>query len=228
MAEPTLMIFTAVALEARAVAGALGMDCPGAGRGVRRQAGGHSVSIHLIGIRGKGVHDVPLPAEGASCVIMAGLAGALDPSLGIGDVVIDHVAEGMGVSLRATRGRIYTSERIVATPKEKAELFASTEAIAVDMENSIVREWARLHGVAFAAIRAISDRADQSLDPAVLRLVDEWGRPRLAGIFRTLVRKPTLIPKLIRLGADSKTAARQLGVAVSELVREFETKGASK
>jgi adenosylhomocysteine nucleosidase len=223
MIRPMLMIFTAVALEAKAVAEALGMKCPRPGQGVSRDLGGHTVSIHLIGIGGKGVRDVPLQVEGVSCVVMAGLAGALDPSLRLGDVVIDEMPEGMGLNLRVRRGRIYTSERIVPTPGEKAELFARTGAMAVDMENSIVREWAGRHGVAFAAIRAISDRADQSLDPAVVRLVDQWGRVRPITLVRTLLGRPSLVPALLRLGADSKTAARQLGLAVKEFVKEYES-----
>src|SRR5207302_1564302 len=116
------------------------------------------------------------------------------------------------------RGPIHTDNQVVATPRQKADLRSQTQALAVDMENSTVREWARQRGAEFGAIRAISDRADQTLDPAVLRLIDAWGRPRPVAIARTVLRRPSLIPHLTRLGADSKLAATRLGGAIRQLI----------
>ncbi len=72
-------------------------------------------------------------------------------------------------------GRICSSDKIVSTPTEKAELFRQTGALAVDMESDRVRKWAGENGIPFIGIRAISDTADEALDPAVVGLVDEMG-----------------------------------------------------
>ena len=160
-------------------------------------------------------------------VIMTGLAGALDPALQIGDVVVDCDLELPDFGRLLRRGRIHGADRIVATPHEKAELHRQTGALAVEMEGAIVRKWAKELGASFIGIRSISDRADQTLDPAVLALVDEWGRPRWGRIPGTLLRRPWLLPQLIRLGRDSQRAARRLGAAVRALVDHLTKHGAT-
>jgi hypothetical protein len=150
---------------------------------------------------------------------MAGLAGALDPALRAGDVVIGEWPGEMKLPVGALRGTIHTQLAIAATPADKATLFAQTQASAVDMEGAVVREWARGQGASFGAIRAISDRADQTLDPAVLGFIDPWGRIRPWALTRTLLLRPALVAHLIRVGNDSKAAARRLGEAVRDAVQ---------
>jgi adenosylhomocysteine nucleosidase len=140
---------------------------------------------------------------------MAGLAGALDPGLKIGDVVMDDAT---------TRGRIYTADHLIATPAEKAALFRQTGALAVDMENAIVRRAAEAAGIPFIGIRAISDTADQAIDPAVLTIADEVGRPKPLAIAMLLIRRPGMAAKLRRLQADSHRALAALGAAVKTLI----------
>jgi nucleoside phosphorylase len=220
MPVPTLFIFTAVAIEAKAVATALGMRYPTPGKPVTKQLGNCAVSLYIVGIRAKAVRQ-GIGGDAPSCVLMAGLAGALDPTLAIGDLIIDDLPEGMAMPCGCRQGGICTQDGIVATLEEKARLFADTGAIAVEMENATVRTWAGRLGAAFVAIRAISDRADQTLDPKVLALVDEWGRPRILAIAKMLASRPSSIAHLIRLGKDSKEAAQQLGEAVSEFVIKY-------
>jgi adenosylhomocysteine nucleosidase len=220
MTRPRLLILTAVMIEAKAVAAALGVNCPAPGRPTISTSDGLPIELHVIGIAGKGLGDVR-PQEMPSIVIMAGLAGGLDPSVKIGDVVIDGKLGELISSSACHRGRIHTTRRLVSTPQDKADLFRMTGALAVDMENDMARQWALGQGAEFIAIRAISDRADQSLDATMLHLVDEWGRPRAGAIVGVLLRRPGLVPQLIRLGRDSKFAAVKLGEAVREFMRRF-------
>ena len=127
MKQTTTVIFTALRIESRAVERAL----KGAGR---------PVQIHTIGIGAKRIPLV-LPKD-LGAIIMAGLAGALDPDLKIGDVVVDDPRAIVPKKLSLRRGRIFTAERIVATAGEKAELFAETGAAAVDMEQADVQKLA--------------------------------------------------------------------------------------
>lgn len=206
MRPTTLLILTAVMTEARAIAKAAGASCPKPNQPSQWKQHDTHVTLALVGVSAR-----QLPIEAADAVIMAGLAGALDPSLAIGDLIIDDWPEGMPLPASAKRGAIHTARDIAATPVQKAELFAQTHAAAVDMENAIVRQWALRHGAAFGAVRAISDRADQALDPVVLTFIDQWGRPRPGRILSALLSRPSLLPALLRLGSDSKNAAGRLG-----------------
>lgn len=213
MRPQTLLILTAVTLEAKAIADALEMACPKPGKSSKAERNGISITLALTG-----VSALDLPNEPAALVLMAGLAGALDPSLAVGDIVVDDWPASLPVPPGVRRGPIYTDHQIAATPEEKAALFAQTQSLAVDMENAAVRDWARRQGTQFGAIRAISDRADQTLDPAVLRLIDVWGRPKPMAIAQTLLRRAKLIPHLIRLGRDSKAAAERLGQSIRGVI----------
>src|SRR5437879_4595716 len=87
MDAPPLLILCAVAMEAKAVADALGMPTPTPGRPALCRNHKYLIELHLIGIGAKRLPDRLFdPIRGA---ILAGLAGALDPTLAIGHVVID-------------------------------------------------------------------------------------------------------------------------------------------
>ena len=201
-----MLIFTAVHAEARAVRKAL------------RAAGAlEAVRIFVIGIRAT---ELPkdLPSGAARGIILAGFAGALDPKLQIGEVVVDGVLpQGLGTSTFLV-GTIHTASDLAATPARKSSLRRETDAIAVDMEGEKVRRFADSLGVPFLNIRAISDTAMETLDPAVLSFVDTFGGIRPWVLARGLMCRPNLIPALIRLGRNSRLAGIQLGKAVVQLV----------
>ena len=137
----------------------------------RLQATGFVKPDTQIDLRVVGIGGCHLPKEldatNLELVISAGLAGALDPALKHGDVVIDQ---------------IHTSHSVVTTSQQKAALFAQTGARAVDMETDKIRALAARAGVRCVAIRAISDTADEAIDPAVLGMVDQTGRTRVGAV----------------------------------------------
>jgi adenosylhomocysteine nucleosidase len=145
----------------------------------------------------------------ASAIMMAGFAGALDPALRVGDIVEDDPG-----------GTIYTSKELVATVADKAELFHQTGAKAVDMENAIVRQFADRLGIRFIGVRAISDTADEAVDPAIMQFIDETGRVRPAALTKVLIQKPAIVPVLNRLRRNSAIAGRALAFAVKTFLDE--------
>lgn len=205
-----VQIFTALELERRAVADALA-----------RADLSRNADITLIGIRA-----VRLPrslAAGADVVLLAGLAGGLDPALRAGDVVID--CNDMAASVLAApeafpirSGRIVTSPHPVDTPAAKSNLFRQG-AIAVDMEGDAVRALAAENRAAFIHVRAISDPVDVSLDPRLLSLVDDVGRPRPWPLAGYLLQDPRRIGGLRRLGAATRLAAANLGASIVRVLR---------
>ena len=215
--KPTIAILTAVQLESRAVASALQMKCPGPQRPTSKHISDIGICLHLVGIGASKIGLIRWD-EVPRCVVMAGVAGALDPALKVGDVVSHGASAPLVEALGALSGRIHTSTEIVCTPNQKAELFRATGALAVDMETALVERWARDQDIRFIAVRAISDSADDELDPRLLSLVDSGGRPKAARLAAYLIANPLRARKLAKLGADSKQAAKKLGSAVRDLV----------
>src|SRR4051812_39806315 len=85
---PPIVIFAAVEPEARAIARELGMDGPG---GCVREAriNDREVELHTVGLR---AHRLPweIKPDRAELIILAGVAGALDPQLHRGDVILHN------------------------------------------------------------------------------------------------------------------------------------------
>lgn len=212
------MVYAALEMEVRAINKAL--------RGL-----GEPPAVHLIGIMA-----VRLKAQFAAdcrCIIMAGLGGALERELKIGDVVVDDRAglisaageQRLSAAISWRRGGIYTADRVIATPAEKAELHLATGAAAVDMEGAVVRALAKKKGIGFISIRAISDTADQTVIPQVMGMIDDVGRPRPLEMTKRLAQKPGLLPELFRLADQSKRAGAELGKAVKIVMQELHRPG---
>ena len=167
-------------------------------------------------------------AASASAILSSGLAGALDPVLKPGDVVIgscciddadpstsrrangsfDH--ELRRHVAKAHVGLIWASDRPVATGAEKAQIYRETGALAVDMESHIAARVAARHGLPFAFLRVISDAADTTLPPAALAGMRPDGGIALGAILGSLARQPGQLPALFRTARDAGRAFRVL------------------
>jgi len=166
-------------------------------------------------------------------VLSAGFAGALDPSLAIGDIVLaTDVLDTAGNRWPATwppeplkgawrpplhQGRIVTSPDLVDTPEKKTALALGQQAAAVDMESSVLARMCSRNEVPFGCVRSISDRADAALSPRLADLVRN-GRPSAPRLLAACVRSPGLIGEMRRLARDTKKAGAQLGKALGELL----------
>ena len=111
------------------------------------------------------------------------------------------------------RGRIHTMDTLIGTTKDKASLFRETGALAVEMEGEKARQLAREIGVPFLAVRGISDRADEAIDPAILGLVDDVGRARPMAIAGLLLRRPKMAMDLKRLAHLLKQFRKHHGLS---------------
>jgi hypothetical protein len=183
-----------------------------------RRAVGNTVPIHVIGI---GARSLPPIAEARSAgyIILTGFAGALDPHLKVGDVVLDAGVD-FCPNFAGKRGKIHCSTALIGTPAAKAELFSTSRCCCVDMESDAVRNLAAEAGVPFIGLRAISDTADEALDPAVLRMVDQYGKVKPLAAFAALSRRPAMLGKLMRLGRSSRIAGENLSRALQELLSQ--------
>jgi len=170
-----------------------------------------------------------------AALLSFGLAGALDPELAAGNIILpgelisddgaryvtckawrERVSASLGAVCAANMGTLLCSARLIATPLDKAAAFRATGAAAVDMESAAVAEVAAAHDLPFIAVRVIVDTAADALPPAVLAASQE-GRVRVGRLIAGLTAAPGDIVALIRLARRYRTAMHCLRVAGTHL-----------
>ena len=151
-----------------------------------------------------------------TALISAGLAGACDPALRVGDVVRAGVVidSRTGESFAdAEFKQVLVTSHAIASVREKARLRASYHADAVDMEAATVARLARAHGLAFRAVKAISDEADFELD-GLAKFATADGQFREAAFAMHAAVRPALWGKVIGLARNSGKAVAALTEAL--------------
>ena len=153
-------------------------------------------------------------------IISIGIAGALSPSLQVGDCIVandviatkrftanDAWSRRMKNLLpRAKSGTILYTFKPIASAAEKRALGASNRADAVDMESGpAVWAAARLR-IPFAVLRVISDDIGHDLPPATLVALKPNGSIALGRVMASVLRNPLQLPALIRTGRESEKA----------------------
>lgn len=144
-------------------------------------------------------------------VLSIGYCGALDPALGVGDIVIDGELRPLQPA-GAVEGSIYSVDRVAATAAEKASLYASTGCRVVEMESAAVRQWAAAHGVPYGAVRVVSDTAAEDLPLDFNLYRDPDGGFALRRIVGAALLSPfRVLPGLLRIDRNARTATEKLG-----------------
>ncbi len=153
-------------------------------------------------------------APGCRLIVSSGLAGALQPGLVAGDVVLDG-PDALIARLRealpdARVGQVLGSEAPIASVQAKAAA-GRDGALAVDMESQVVRRVAARHGRPWLVARVISDDAGHALPPAALVGMRADGGVALGAVLWSLVRQPGQLPALLRTARDAERAFAALG-----------------
>lgn len=176
-----------------------------------------------------------LAAAGVRALLSFGLAGALDPALAAGTLLLaSEVVSADGGRFPTTRhwreqlaaklagrhpiccGRLLTSPEPIGSVADKARAFLNTAAAAVDMESAAVAEVAAATRLDFLVVRAIVDTAADTLPQAALAATASGaGAVRLAPILRSLTRAPGELPQLIRLASRYRSASRALAAVAA-------------
>ena len=166
-------------------------------------------------------------------VLSAGYSGALTSALRVGDLVLaTEVADMDGNCWPATwpgalpigewrapltRGRVLTTPDLVTDPARKRELGERHQALAVDMESAVAARVCHQSGIPYGCLRAISDDWDTPLSPTLASLTP-GGRVSWIRLLAALIRSPKLAAELGRLAGQTKSAARELGRGLGELL----------
>lgn len=106
--------------------------------------------------------------------------------------------------LRYRGGVNLTVGEALRSPAAKREQARATEARAAQMEDYVWAEAAAAQGVPFVSARAILDPVGASLPGAVLGW--DWRAARGGEVARSLLRRPTLAPTLVRLAWHRRAA----------------------
>jgi len=160
--------------------------------------------------------EAALACGDVDTLISAGVAGACDAALHVGDVmragVVVDVRTGERFANSHHKQVLVTSPQI-ASVAEKRRLFDSYGASAVDMEAATVARIAQAHGLEFAAIKTISDAAEFEL-AALGRFATADGQFREAAFAAYAAVRPAMWGKVMQLARNSK-------LAVDALTREL-------
>jgi len=159
------------------------------------------------------------------CVIGAGFAGGLDPSLPAGALVLaenypEHVAAAQAtLGARVRVGPLVTAPAVLETPESKAELARQSGAIAVDMETETVAEFFRKRGMPFVALRAISDAAGDLLPvPSSIWFDERIQSPRPWALIRFLTRHPSRLLPFVQFVSTIRHARKALARVLFDLL----------
>ena len=182
-----------------------------------------------------------LARDRITAVISIGFSGALVGRLEVGDLVL--ASESMGITgpggeieptiyqpdqglLRAATealgaaqlygvlGVTVTTPGILVTPAGKQDLGSRTGAIAVDMESYWIARVASERGLAFLALRAISDAQKDLLLP-FSQILNADGAPRARLMAAQLIRDPGSLVSLLRLARNASRARQALTMAIA-------------
>jgi nucleoside phosphorylase len=169
-------------------------------------------------------------ADGAVGLVSWGLAGALEPTLRAGDVVLPRrvlAASGEAyptdadwrAALRAAlapdvavvEGDLLTAASALLDRSSKAAAARSTGAAAVDMESAGIAAVAARAGARFVAVRVIVDTAHDALPDDAEAWLDERGNRRPHAALRAVLaprRWPLLLQLARRYGAARRSLER--------------------
>jgi adenosylhomocysteine nucleosidase len=159
-------------------------------------------------------------------VVSFGWAGALSEELEAGKayqitgIVDARTGERFSVSnwpepdLNAKMAGLVTSA-VVADEPEKRRLAAAYSAGLVDMEAAGLARLAAMRRIPFNSIKGVSDALRDKL-PDFNRFIAENGQFRIARFILFVLIRPWYWPALVRMGENSKKAARGLKEALLE------------
>ena len=162
-----------------------------------------------------------MEAGSLKLVISAGVAGSCAAAMHPGsvheaDVVLDALT-GERFRASAAGNTVLATTTAIASIQEKARLAETYSASMVDMEAATVARLARAHGVAFRAIKGISDAHDFEL-ASLSRFEGRHGQFRTSAFALHTALRPHHWRPAAKMGRDSNRALSALAMKLAEVV----------
>jgi len=189
---------------------------------------GNLLAISGMGPEAAARGALALLAAGARTLLSFGLAGALDPRLTAGTVLLaETVVNGSGTVhptcgawrerlalLAASRSVVGGALLSVAQPllsaDAKAQAWHRTGACAVDMESFAIGTVAVQEGVEFAVARVVVDTAGDAVPRSVTLATGPRGEVNYPRLMLSLLGAPQELPALLRLSRRYRAAMESL------------------
>ncbi|MDD2581200.1 MAG: phosphorylase [Desulfuromonadaceae bacterium] len=212
-------------------------------KAVRCRTAGHDIILLESGMgfdNAARAAEALIREEKPDLLISVGFCGGIAPELNVGDVVVAQrivIAAGSGIEevpvLFSAAGQAFVAHQAgarvfggtfagtpVITSKERlaAMLPAGSPFPVVEMESAAIATIAVGSGIPLLALRAVSDPAGEELGFSLDEFCDARMRIRPHRVLLTILRKPRIIPQLIRLARNSRVAAHSLTAAMEQLL----------
>jgi adenosylhomocysteine nucleosidase len=219
----TLLILTAVDLEARGIARYLGLtSVPGASWPHFRSG---PVEVACVGLRASALAARTSRFNRTSLVVSAGACGALAPALAEGALVVPTAvvtedgrrAETAPLPGLGAKGLLLTVERVVTSGADKARLWMETGALACDMESAVIVAWAQSQGLPAAVVRGVSDTAEHGVPADLAASVGEDGRVRTVSAVRAALSRRGALKEALALRRGTNAALAAVAGALARL-----------
>lgn len=217
---------------------------------LKSQAAGHDVILLESGMgfdNAARAAEMVVREVRPDLLISTGFCGGIVPELQTGDIVaareiviagesgfeeIPVELSGIGRTAVARQaaekkrivGGAFVSTRVITSKAHLARLLSGRyRNPVVEMESGAIAIVAAENSIPLLAIRAVSDPADEELGFSLDEFCDpSLRRIRPHKVLLTILRKPRIVPQLIRLSRSSRTAAEGLTAALSRLFPLFE------
>ena len=156
-------------------------------------------------------------------LVSAGIAGAVSPRLKIGDVgrireVVD-VATGERYQTQGGEWVLATSQA-VSDPAGKQELLTKYGADVVDMEAAAVAQVSKENGLAFAAVKSVSDDATFPMPP-MMEFIGRDGKFATGRFLVYMALHPKWWGTLEKIKSNSRVASVNLCREIEHLIQEY-------
>lgn len=162
-----------------------------------------------------------LDAQSFDFLISSGFAGGIDPSLGVGDLLLAENFSDPALLARAREvlisrvAKLVTADRIIESPTERQQFAHEHGAAAVDMETEWIARACADRKIPLLSLRVISDTTAAPLPapPAVLFDLARQ-KPNALKLTGYLARHPGRIVRLMRFARQIAFARANLAAAL--------------
>lgn len=180
---------------------------------------GPKLAAQAVEIAMRAVTVAELSSSRLEAVVSVGYCGALDPALKESEIVIatgildgatGETTECAALDAEATKGIVYSENRIINSASDKQQL-QKTSAIAAEMEAAGVFARTRKAELPFFCIKCVTDLADESFPVDLNKMRTIEGRISRGRIGSYALTHPKALPGLFHLKRRSEQAAKALG-----------------
>lgn len=163
-------------------------------------------------------------------VILAGLAGGLDPALKLGFAATASCIVAAGDDeanpkprfvppLHGDHGVVIAGvDRLIPTAREKRALHEASGAALVDMESAAFAAVAGARGWRWGVVRAVSDDAHSDIPKWIVDILHINGSVNVPALARTILGDPRRLRLLCKIGSITRGPLHAAGAEVAALL----------